>query len=127
MNRQCNNQKKKNKKTDNAITKGKRTKEQTCLFFCSFSFGYCIVCFFVLFLLVITFSVHLLFFLWLLHCLFFCSFSFGYCIVCSFVLFLLVIALSVFLFFFFWLLLKKNKWTDNVITKRKRTKKQTMQ
>jgi hypothetical protein len=29
MNRQCDNQKKKNKKTDNAITKGKRTKEQT--------------------------------------------------------------------------------------------------
>ena len=75
-----------------------------CLFFCSFSFDYCIVCSFVLFLLIIALSVLLFFSFWLLHCLFFCSFSFDYCIVCSFVLFLLVIALSVLLFFFFWLL-----------------------
>ena len=81
-----------------------------CLFFCSFPFGYCIVCSFVLFLLIIALSVLLFFSFWLLHCLFFffwllhflfvCSFSFGYCIVCSFVRFLLVIALSVLLWIY---------------------------
>jgi uncharacterized membrane protein len=71
-------------------------------------------------------------FFWSLYCLFFCPFSFGYCIVCSFVLFLLVIVLFVLLSFFFWLLYclffcPLDKRTNNTITKRKRTKEQTIQ
>jgi hypothetical protein len=56
-----------------------------CLFFCPFSFDYCVVCSFVLFLLTIMLSVLLSFFFWPLCCLFFCPFSFDYwlyCVVC---------------------------------------------
>ena len=53
-----------------------------CLSFCPFSFGHCVVCHFVLFLLVIVLSVILFFFFWPLCCLSFCSFSFGHCVVC---------------------------------------------
>ena len=49
---------------------------------CPFSFDYCVVCPFVLFLLAIVLSVLLSFFFWLLCCLSFCPFSFDYCVVC---------------------------------------------
>jgi hypothetical protein len=80
--RQYNSQK---KTTDNTMTKRKiqtiqRPKEKDR------KFGHCIVC---LFLLAIVLSV---FFFWSLYCLYF---SFGHCIVCRF---LLAIVLSVFFF-----------------------------
>ena len=62
-----------------------------CMSFCSFSFGHCIVCHFVLFLSAIVFVlflsaivlfVLLFFFFRPLYCTSFCSFSFGHCIVC---------------------------------------------
>jgi preprotein translocase subunit SecY len=89
--------------------------------------------------LAIVLSVILSFFFWPLFCLSFCPFSFGHCVFCHFVLFRLAIVLSVIFFFFFWSTTqwpkekgqndrkhngqkKKDKMTDNTMTKRKRTK-----
>jgi Na+/glutamate symporter len=58
--RQHNGQKKKNKMTDNTIILSFFFWPLCCLSFCSFSFGHCVVCHFVLFLLAIVLSVILL-------------------------------------------------------------------
>jgi glucan phosphoethanolaminetransferase (alkaline phosphatase superfamily) len=95
------------------MTKRKSRKEQTTqwpkekgLFFSTFSFGHCVVCSFLLFLLVIVLSI-----------LSSSTFSFGHCVVSSFLLFLLVIVLSLLFYFFFW----------STMTKRKSRKEQTTQ
>jgi uncharacterized membrane protein len=81
--------------------------------FCPYSFGSCIICPFVLFLLAIVSYVLLSFFFWPLYYMSFCPFSFGHCIICPFVLILLAIVLYV---------LNKDKRTYDTMAKRIRTK-----
>jgi hypothetical protein len=125
--KQHNDQMKKGKRTDNTMTKWKRAKG-CCLSFCPFSFGYCVVCPFALFHLVIVLSVLLPFFIWSLCCLSLKgqkdrqhndqmkkgkrkdntmtkwkrAKGFGHCVICPFALFHLVIVLFVLLPFFIW-------------------------
>jgi hypothetical protein len=130
------------------INRTKGTDKLCCLSFCPIAFGHCIVCPFVLFILVIVLSVLLSYLFWSLYCLSFCPIYFGHCIVCPFVLFHLVIVLSVLLSYLFWslcclsfcpisfghcivcpfvLFLLEDKRTDNTMTNRNRTKGQTTQ
>jgi hypothetical protein len=74
-----------------------------------------IVCPLVIFPLVIILFVLFSFFLWPLYCLFFGRFSFGHYIVCPFVIFPLAIIQR-----------KNDKRTNNIMTKGKTTKEQTI-
>jgi len=67
-----------------------------CLSFHPFSFGHCIVCPFIRFVLAIVLFVLSSVLFWPLYCLSFHPFCFGHFIVCPFILFLLAIVLFVF-------------------------------